>query len=472
VTGGLRSRADGRRDSAAATAPGVATPEHPLVDLQRASGNAAVSRLVAGLGAGPAPVRRLARYEGGEHAMFGGTAGDFKIAGVSGITEGDLIALGDLYETPEELNKADKAELRALIDLIHRDRKAYETGDATKRVSHEEWEAATKGRAKKGKKTYLELAADNESHFAPPKAGATAAGRDHKSEWQKHHRAALDQAHAAASGDKKVPKEALVTNAFAAHFLTDAFSAGHLVAKADLMADAQTAFSKLATTGWVFRENQFTRDVGSKVLADPGAKKKLDNYLLDFPTRDPEPITPTSFSELLWQMSSRQPDRFFGIFAKIVHDQLNEHIDKLGGIEVDNEAGDPPWRLPGDATLASSSTTQEIGKKAVAAGVKNLETAATTTGALKYDDLFKSVWKFTPRPTKDGQKEIAKAMATFGDAAKPEAVAEFVELTIAQLDLAIAELKAAGHLIDKPKPKAAPGGGSKTPAKAGDRERS
>jgi hypothetical protein len=235
------------------------------------------------------------------------------------------------------------------------------------------------------------------------------------------------------------------------------------------MAQSQTAFEKLATTGFVFRENQFTQDVAAQVLADAGAKKKLDQFLIDFPTRDPEPITTTTFSELLWQMSSREPARFYGVFAKIVHDQLNEHIDKHGGIEVDNAAGDPAWKLPGDATLASSAKTQEIGKKAVAAAVKNLEVAATTTGALKYDDLFKNVWKFTPRPTKDGQKEIATAMATFGDAAKPEAVKEFAELTIAQLDLAIDTLKARGVLVDKPKPKPAPKGGGAKQAPAGGR---
>jgi hypothetical protein len=465
VTGGLRSLAPDRgRLPGPVDTPGAASAEHPLVELQRASGNAAVARLVAGLDVERAP-RRIARYEGGEHAMFGGSTGDHKIAGVSGITEGDLIALGDLYETPEDLNKADKAELKELIKLIHRDREAYEKGDATKRVSHEEWEKATQGRTKKGKKTYLELAADNESHFAP-RATPTAGAKDHKSEWEKHHRAALDQAHAAATGDKKVPKEALVTNGFAAHFLTDAFSAGHLVAKADLMASSQAAFNQLATTGWIFRENQFTRAVAAQVLGDAGAKKKLDKFHLDFPGRDPAPITTTNFSELLWQMSSREPAQFFGVFAKIVHDQLNEHITKTGGIEVDNAAGDPAWKLPGDATLASSAKTQEIGKKAVAASVKNLEAAATTPGAPKYDDLFKSVWQYTPRPTKDGQKEIAAAIATFGDAAKPEAVAEFAKLTIEQLDLAIDALKARGTLVDKPKPAPAKGGTPK-PAPAG-----
>jgi hypothetical protein len=463
----VRGRVEPQPELADAPGEQAAGPHAGVAFLQRAAGNAAVTSLLSPTSAVP---RALQRYEGGEHARFGGSKGDFKLAGVSGITEGDLIALGDLYETPEDLNKADKKELEELIKLIHRDRKAYETGDAKARVSHEEWEAATKGRTKKGKKTYLELAADNESHFAPRAAGAAGAataGKDHKSEWEKHHRAALDQAHAAAAGDKKVPNQALVTNAFAAHFLTDAFSAGHLVAKADLMAQANAAFGKLATTGFVFRENQFTQQVAAKVLADAGARKKLDKYLLDFPTRDPAPVTTTNFSELLWQMSSREPDRFFGVFAKIVHDQLNEHIDKLGGIQVDNEAGDAAWPLAGDATLASSPRTLEIGKKAVAASVKNLEIAATTPGALKYDELFKNVWRYTPRPTKDGQTEIAKAIATFGDAAKPEAVAEFAELTVQQLDLAIDTLKAAGVLVDKPKPKATPRGRTKAPA--GDR---
>jgi hypothetical protein len=92
-----------------------------LLAMQRSVGNAAVSRLVATL---PPAGRTLSRFESGEHAQAGG-ARKITVNGVE-FDEGDVIALGDFYETPEAMQKAPKAELEQLRDLIHRDREHFE----------------------------------------------------------------------------------------------------------------------------------------------------------------------------------------------------------------------------------------------------------------------------------------------------------------------------------------------------------
>ena len=73
----------------------------------------------------------------------------------------------------------------------------------------------------------------NESHFAPSNpALATVSGKstaDNKSSWEKYHALAISESQA---GHKD---KALAINAFADHFLTDAFASGHLFNKRDVM---------------------------------------------------------------------------------------------------------------------------------------------------------------------------------------------------------------------------------------------
>lgn len=171
-------------------------------------------------------LRWIARYEAGEHAQFG-PAGKATVNGVE-IDAANIVAMADFYRSPEAMQKADPAELRALNTLIDRDKQARLGVKGVTAPSNDEIEAATNGRPE-GER-FMDLNKSNFSHFAPPKDPAKAAdsaakGLDHKSVWEKHHRAALDQAHrnAAPKGanqtsnpDKPtqgtVPADATVTN--------------------------------------------------------------------------------------------------------------------------------------------------------------------------------------------------------------------------------------------------------------------
>ena len=490
------ARAFGKGGMGVALAAAAASPSLPastLAYLQRHAGNAAVARLMTAhdralaVARALVPARWLARYEAGEHAQFGGE----EIAYVNGVAipKGNLIAMSDFYRDPEAMAKAPKEELEKLNALIERDKQARMGVPGAVAPSNQEIEDATKGRPE-GER-YMDLNKANVGHFAPPKDPAAAAesgkaGLDHKSLWEKYHKTALDQAHEAAKVEEggappapggntppggnppapshpapaagvtppspppplekgKVPQKAIVTNMFGAHYLTDAFSAGHLINKGEVMDQAQKAWSKIETEGTFFKENSFTKTVAQQVLAHPWAQAHLADKQLKLIVWDD--ITPQRFSELLFKFSEKKPEVFYNIFARIVHDELDKK-----GVEVENNKGQR-WKLSGDETLNKESL--EIGKQAVAESEKNLEEAAKTPGELGYQEFFKKVWDFVPRPTKTGEEFIEKVRRQFTDASDPATVSAVVELSVKEIGIAVEELTKEGRLRTKPDVEAA-----------------
>lgn len=309
------------------------------------------------------------------------------------------IAMGDLYESPGQMAKASPKELKALAVLIKRE----QSGGTP--VTTVEWEKATSGR-------YLKLAEKNEAHFAPPSAGlvtpspAGAASSNHKTEWRKHHKAAVD---VSKSGNKD---RALMTNAYGDHFLTDAFSAGHLINKRDVMekfkgqlqldakgkeftASSKKFFAAVAT-------DAFTGNVQSEF-------SKYETYKAYKWGWNPNINSVSRFSTLLQGIHKEEPDLLANAVAKGVHDQLNT---VPGGLPVENPKGDS-WNLSGDGTL--NAKTKEIARKAVAQSQLNVIAVYKTTSALKYFNLYKKVWDFTPRPSIAGIKRVASELSKGAD---------------------------------------------------------
>jgi len=306
---------------------------------------------------------------------------------------GVAIALGDLYENPGQMAKAPPKELKALATLIKREQ------SGGKEVSTAEWEKASGGR-------YLKLAAKNEAHFAPPSAAMvtpTKAGgksANHKKEWETHHRAALD---ASKSGKKD---EALMTNAFGDHFLTDAFAAGHLVNKRDVMEKFKSQL-KLDAKG-----KEFTKD--SKKFFDAVAADAFTGSVkTEFSKYEsvethwgihPDIDRVSRFSILLQGIHKEEPDLLANAVAKGAHDKLNT---LPGGLPVENAMGDT-WNLSGDNTL--NADTKKVALKAVAQSQLNVISVYNTTTAIKYPNLFTRVWKYTPKPSPSGMKRLVAAV--------------------------------------------------------------
>lgn len=293
------------------------------------------------------------------------------------------IAMGDFFESPEQMAKASPKELNELAALIRREQ------SGGKPVTTEEWQKATGGR-------YLKLAEKNEAHFAPPSAGrvtpsaAGAKSANHQSEWEKHHAAALRISQA---GDKD---KALMTNAFADHFLTDAFAAGHLVNKRDVMELFKSQL-KLDAKG-----KEFTKS--SKVFFDEVAKDAFTGSVRTEFSKYQTVKTyfgfhadidrVSRFSSLLQGVHKKKPDVLANAVAKGLHDNLN-----LGGLPVENARGDS-WPLSGDKSL--NAKTRTIARQAVAQSQLNVILAYNFVGPLNYSDLYKRVWDYTPKPSKPG----------------------------------------------------------------------
>jgi LysM repeat protein len=302
------------------------------------------------------------------------------------------IAMADLFESPEQMAKVSPEELKELAALIKRE----QTGG--KPVTTEEWQKATRGR-------YLKLAEKNVTHFAPPNAGFVtpsargAASPNHKSEWEKHHKAALE---AAVSGDKD---KALMINAFGDHFLTDAFAAGHLINKLDVMEQFKSQL-KLDVKGGEFTKEskQFFDDVAKDAFTG-GVKTEFSMYeTVEFkgvvfrPNIDSE----SRFSQLLQGIHKEEPDLLANAVAKGVHDQLNT---LPGGLSVENAMGNS-WQLSGDGTL--NTKTMEIARKAVAQSQLNVMSYYKNFNLVSSDHpaLYKKVWDYTPRPSPAGIKQL------------------------------------------------------------------
>jgi hypothetical protein len=346
-----------------------------------------------------------ALYDTGEHVLAAdGIYSQPLVVGASpgvSFSYAQLVTMADLYDRVEDLLAADPAELGRLKALIEQDAAHYRDGSA-RDVSDKEWNDATGGR-------YLDVAERNHAHFAPDVlfndaiANAGAPHSNHREAWEAHHRRALAEARGA-SGDP--PAHALIINAFGDHFLTDAFSAGHLINKDAVSNYFKHNFlsgGKLTSAG-----NAFFDRVAKKAFAGQVKEKfsRLETahwpawYIPFHPNID----SPDRFASLLKAACEAQPDKVSNLAVKAVHDYLNNN-----GIEVTSNAGSVPWKLTGDGHLTAE--TCAIMKQAVRASVSNLTDPALRTAGDA--TCFERVWRFTPVLTASSRPTVIALVNDF-----------------------------------------------------------
>jgi hypothetical protein len=226
---------------------------HSILGLQRSAGNHAVTELLASArpksrGPATAPPLVIQRFDSFEHIALGDKAKggpqrilldahrkdlpdyanppawpaqwkalyaaakseEQKLAMTEGLTYGEVVALmGDFYESWKDLNEAPLREIWDLIPLIH-----------STEATTSELQDATAGR-------YLALAKKNVTHFSN-----VGAGLSNIETWRTMHAQAVDTAKSAGT-DAEVANTAWGMNAASDHFLTDAFSSGHMRQKRD-----------------------------------------------------------------------------------------------------------------------------------------------------------------------------------------------------------------------------------------------
>jgi hypothetical protein len=127
-------------------------------------------------------------------------------------------------------------------------------------------------------------------------------------------------------------------NAFGAHFLTDAFSAGHLINKPIVTQFARERWDNAPTTGLVFKENAFTKAVAANVLADSRAGAQLRG--MELKLIDWGEVTVTRFSEFLWQFARRTRQALQRVRAHHPRPPRRDQ-EAGGGVEV-TSGGDKP----------------------------------------------------------------------------------------------------------------------------------
>jgi hypothetical protein len=357
---------------------------------------------------------------------------------------------------------APAVELLELRELIRRDRMAFEGVPGAEPVTTEEWEHALRHRAEG--ETYLDLLEDNAGHFAPPSDGSAGSGQDHRTLFFSNHFKALAMTHAAAGTTGTVPEEAIAVNGFACHFLTDAFSAGHLFNKDEMLATVAQAWNEV-DPGW-HETNAFTDQVAQLVLADAGAAAKLARYQLDLGMPgSAEDITPANFSSLLARVADWKAQQFYNLILNLVHDRLDHAITEPGGgIEVRNARGDT-WMLAGDDTLGQSPETLRLSQEAVARSYRNLDEAARSPDMLGDAQLAELVWDYTPRPTTSGVVVMSNLITEMLNMTDGPVIEAFAEKSIENLDTAIAELVEVGYLVERPAPEE-PAGGAPAPPRS------
>ncbi len=354
-------------------------------------------------------------YDTGEHVLTGGNLYEGRLrvgkAPAVNFSYGQIIAMGDLFGSVDEMMAADVKDLQKIKTLIERSTSFYKGNKANRSldVSDEEWQGVTADR-------YLKLAEDNYEHFSPdvlfnsaPFAKAAHKHGTNKSAWEAYHQRAIQEAQKAylsSSNSTVFPEQALITNAFGDHFLTDAFASGHIINKETTIAYFKSNFyngSSLKPEG-----KEFFKKLAKACFKGDLAKKFSGLETVDYPVCAwgwcikwrPNIDSPDRFAELLTTAAEQEPEQVANFAVKALHDRLNRD-----GVEVFNNAGDGTWTAMGDAYLNPKNLA--IIRKAVQQSVDNLNDPAIRASNVNFGTFFAKVWKFVPQLTEASKQKLA-----------------------------------------------------------------
>ncbi len=360
-------------------------------------------------------------YDTGEHAILGEFINTVVSGPISTVPElqpgykltinnvdftyGQIITMGDFYEDYKQLKSAGTAELNNLKALIERSENNYKNSIFNLGLPNavaptdEDWDKATS-------KRYLDLAARNNSHFAPPPPQSifkSSTKPNNKTEWNNYHNMAIQTARGGKSSNDL--KEAYKINAFGDHFLTDAFSSGHLINKELVMSHFNIMFlpnGKLDQDSDKFfdvvADKVFVGDVKSLFSQYEFVQKKYGiNWDLDRASR---------FAVLLKEILQSAPDEIGNLAVKAVHDALNKYPN---GVPVKNKKGQT-WNLFGDGTLNVKDQKAIDGFKIIQQAVKQsvtnvLDSVSSKTAVATYQQ---NVWDYVPDTSHPATEQIVK----------------------------------------------------------------
>lgn len=361
--------------------------------------DAAALAMLGGMRHTPTPVGRaqVSAFDSFEHVKVGERAGPeaVRLHGEA-VTAGELNALGDFFGSAEEILSAPKERFLHVLGLVRR-----QVRD-TAPMNTAECDAATGG-------AYLTLAMDNDAHFAPsdprilPSVGAAPA--TNIATWEAGFRRAAAFAREAGAmqpgdpGHAEKVTEALVHAGFADHFLTDAFAAGHLFNKEDLMV-AQRDLLDHVGDGLFTTDEWFFDGVAAEVIAKERAvcAEYAISWLAGGPLDDVDAL-----GTVLETTYDERPEVILNALVHHAHDQLN-----AGGVEVSSAAQDEKWLLMGDRS--SESVTEDAASDALAVPRAAIR-ALLAGGEVDIDATVFEVHRHIPHPTAAGMQRLHEVMA-------------------------------------------------------------
>ncbi len=402
-------------------------------------------------------------YDTGEHAILGefvNNAISGPLASVNALlptttysintvpfTYGQIVTMGDFYNTYSDLKNASAAELTRLKTLIIRSENHYKNsilgiGSPAKDVSNAEWGNPTIGIGQR----FIDLAIANDSHFSPPPAGTTTSLPYNKQTWEKFHAQAIQTARAGTNSTAL--DAAYPINAFADHFLTDAFSAGHLINKELVM---NRFIANVMTNGKVNSagDKMFER-IADGALAVPAINKKLGKFEVisghwyepNWDLNDTGALLPEVFYRILKKVMEDTAhggsQKIANLAVKAVHDFLNNYkVGGVKGVPVKNNKGNS-WNLSGDGTLNLDNI--KIIQLAVKQSVLNIEDSVTNMSA-PLSAFYQKVWDFLPNLTDPTTSKIMNdAITTFTNPASNALITKAVDLIGGELDTLLDQL--------------------------------
>jgi outer membrane protein OmpA-like peptidoglycan-associated protein len=330
-------------------------PASTLLQLQRLVGN----RALRGVCARPPPSRLVQRFVGTEHKKLGDTTGlRVDLGGGVVLSWGDIVALaGDEYGSLKDLladttSEEGKQRLRAAVE---HDGIAAAAGGLPVPTDQQRSDRS---------KTFLELAAVNTSHFNS--AGEAVA------RWSSDHAEAIaDALQAGLSGDESKHELALAKEAFAQHFLTDAFSGGHIrTPRADIIGWYRTAFAPVVVD--TFITNMATRVVDA-LTAQISPQTNWPDFLV---RRKVNSAVGAKLATAIDKVGGKAKliDYFALAVAGAVSGAMHD-LEGKRGVVVTSEDHPQPWRAFGDDQLSDSPVTFQQAQAAIAVATGHVETA-------------------------------------------------------------------------------------------------
>jgi len=346
-------------------------------------------------------------YGTGEHARMGAGLyeGQLMVGKSPGLafSYGELIAMGDFFDDVDQLMGESVAKLTELRGLI-RDEVAGRS------VSTKQWMSATRDR-------YLKLAEDNYEHFAPnlffqsKKFPRSLEHRNHRQAWEKYHERAIKEAQQMGldpglAKTSYVPEWPLIINAFGDHFMTDAFAAGHVINKQEIIELFKSRFykgSSLTDAANSFFDKVATAAWKGEVAAEFKQLETYDEYFLWW---NPDIKNAERFSSVLKGIAGKEPDKIANLAVKAIHDHYNEN-----GIEVSNAAGHKPWKLTGDGFL--TPVTLKVIETAVRESAAHITDSSILASNISFPNYFAKVWDHVPKLTSASTAAVTKFVDGF-----------------------------------------------------------